>query len=97
MIFLLLLPGFRLKNNDSENERSVSGSPRSGSSVSVRVSAKEVEGVLEHDDVEAQGLASLSNPHSATFLGVILGLQPSTSLRSSKYGKFMRSFPLLLL
>ena len=32
-----------------------------------------LEGVVEQEDVEAQGLAYSTNPHSATFLGVILG------------------------
>lgn len=49
----LLLPGFGLKNYDSENEISswVSGSSKLGSPVSV------LEGVLGQDDEEAQGLA----------------------------------------
>lgn len=34
---------------------------------------KSLEGVVEQEDVEAQGLAYSKNPHSATFLGVILG------------------------
>ena len=34
---------------------------------------KSLEGVVEQEDVEAQGLAYPTNPHSATFLGVILG------------------------
>ena len=86
----LLLPGFHLKNNDSENEIS-SGSSKLVSPVSI------LEGIPGQDDEEAQGLACSSNPHSATFLGVIIGLQPRTSLRSSKYGKGILSFPLLLL
>jgi len=49
----LLLPGFCLKNNNSENERSswFSGSFKLGSLVSA------LEGVLGQDDEEAQGLA----------------------------------------
>ena len=51
MLSFLLLPGFRLKNNDSENERSswFSGTSKLGSAVS------ELEGVLGQDDVEVQG------------------------------------------
>ncbi|CAH3036372.1 unnamed protein product [Pocillopora meandrina] len=41
--------------------------------VSKKVNKTSLEGVVEQEDVEAQGLAYSTNPHSATFLGVILG------------------------
>ena len=50
----------------------------------VGVTAFRTEGVLGQGDAEAQALAC-----SVTFLGVILNLQPRTSLMSSKYGNVM--------